>query len=116
MPIQEPNDALHPVERRRGIAEFALAAVVRALAAADAAEIKTQGGKVAFDERIVHGIDDLVVHRAAVLRMGMQDKGDRGRRRFSGAIAAFEASGGAGKKDFRHLLTYSCYKTPKNLV
>ena len=90
MPIQAPNekpaiqqlrasgiDRLRPVERGGGVREFADAVVEAALAAADAAEIEAQRGKVAVHEGVIELVDDLVVHRAAELRMRMQHDADR---------------------------------------
>ena len=77
MPIQAPNetpaiqqaarvrvDRLHPVERRGGVRELALAVVERALAAADAAEVEAQHREAAVHEDVEQVVDDLVVHRA----------------------------------------------------
>ena len=50
-----------------------------ALAAADAAEIEAQHRKAALREHVEELIDDLVVHRAAELRVRMEDDGDRAR-------------------------------------
>ena len=115
MPIQAPNekpaiqqrarlrvDRLRPVERGGGVRQFAGAVVERALAAADAAEVEAQRGEAAVHEGIVELVDDLVVHRAAELRVRMQHDGDRRvllRRR---VIAAFDAAGRSGEDDFRH--------------
>jgi hypothetical protein len=73
-----------------------------ALAPADAAEVEADSGEAAMHEGIVELVDDLVIHRAAELRMRMQDDRDRGvflRRR---VIAAFDAAGRSGKDHFRH--------------
>ena len=48
-----------------------------ALAAAHAAEIEAQHREAALGERIIEAVDDLVVHRAAELRVRMQDQRDR---------------------------------------
>jgi hypothetical protein len=53
-------------------------------------------------EGIIELIDDLVVHRAAELRVRVQHDGDRrmfGARRM---IATFDPAGGTGKDDFGH--------------
>jgi len=90
MPIQAPKekpaiqqlralrvDRLRPVERGRGVRQLALAVIERALAAPDAAEVKPQHRKVPVHEGVVALVDDLVVHRAAELRMRVQHDGDR---------------------------------------
>ena len=115
MPIQAPNEKpaiqqerasglidLRPVERGRRIRQFPDAVVERALAAADAAEIEAQHRKAAVHERVIELVDDLVVHRAAELRMRMQHDGDRrmlGARRM---VAAFDTAGRTGEDDFGH--------------
>ena len=90
MPIQAPNEkpAIQQ-ERASGLIDCAQssaeaasdsspgAVVERALAAADAAEIEAQHREAAMHERVVELIDDLVVHRAAELRVRMQHDGDR---------------------------------------
>src|SRR3546814_19761104 len=58
-------DRLHPVERRRGVAQLADAVVERPLAAPDAAEVEAQCREAARDEALVHRLGDAVVHRAA---------------------------------------------------
>ena len=53
-------------------------------------------------EGVIEVVHDLVVHRAAELRMRVQDDCDRGvflRRR---VIAAFDAAGRSSEDDFRH--------------
>src|SRR3546814_7738263 len=70
-------DRLHPVERRGGVAQFADAIVERALAAADAAEVEAQHRETARDEAFVHRLRDSVVHRAAALRIRVEDQRDQ---------------------------------------
>ena len=102
MAIQVPNEtptiqqalasglaSLQPVERAGGIGEFARAVVEVALAAADAAEVEAQDGEAALDERVVEIVDDLVVHRAAELRVRMQDQRNRAVARRFVMIAGF---------------------------
>src|SRR3546814_9587182 len=67
-------DRLHPVERRRGVAQLADAVVERPLAAPDAAEVEAQCREAARDEALVHRLGDAVVHRAAALRVRVQDQ------------------------------------------
>ena len=71
-------DGLRPIERGCGVRQFALTVIERALTAADAAEIEAEGRESAFEKRIIKRIDDLVVHRAAKLRVRVQDDRDRG--------------------------------------
>ena len=108
MPIQAPNekpaiqqaarlgiDRLRPVERRGRIRQFADAVVEAALAAADAAEVETQRGEAAVHERVVELVDDLVVHRAAELRMRVQHDADRRVLLPCRMVTAFDAAGRA---------------------
>src|SRR5262249_44369827 len=100
-------DRLCPVERGRRIRQFALPVVERTLAAPNAAEIESHHREIAMHERIVELVDDLMIHRAAELRMRMQHDGDWGvllRRR---VIAAFDAAGWAGEDDLGHSFTTS---------
>src|SRR5205807_254161 len=95
-------DRLCPIERRGRIGEFPHAVVKRALAAADAAKVEAQHRKVAMRERIVELVDDLMVHRAAELRMRVQHDRDRrvlGLRRMETAL---DPSGRTGEDDFWH--------------
>ena len=70
-------DSLHPVERGGGITNFANATIVAALAAADAAKVKSHHGATKLLKGLVHRISDAVVHGSAVQRMRMQDQCDR---------------------------------------
>ena len=97
--------ALHPVERRGGIGQFAGAVVEFALAAADRAEVEPERGKAALLEHVEQLVDDLVVHRAAELRMRMQDDGDRGVLLLGRLVTAFEATGRSVEDDFGHWLS-----------
>ena len=65
--------ALHPVQCRCRITQFALAVVEDTLRASDATEIEPQCGEATTDKILVHGINNLVVHGATVLRMGVKD-------------------------------------------
>ena len=116
MPIQAPNekpgdpaaarlriDGLRPVERRGGVGKLALAVVERALAAADAAEIEAQHGKIPVREGVIELVDDRMVHGAAELRMGMQHDGDRGVLDPRGMVTAFYPAGGTGEDDLGHV-------------
>ena len=95
-------DLLDPVERRGGVGQFADAIVERALALADSAEIEAQGGKAAAGEGLIEQLHDLVVHRAAGLRVRMEDHRDRRARPQPGVETAFEAAFGTGENDFGH--------------
>src|SRR5690606_17853675 len=84
---------LHPVERGGRVRQLARAVVELALAAADAAEIEAQRGEVALLEHVEQVVDDLVVHRAAELRMRVQNDRDRSVFLAGGLVAALETAG-----------------------
>src|ERR1700712_3445919 len=94
--------ALHPVERRGGVGQFAGAVVEIALAAANAAEVEAQCRKTAFLEHVEQLVDDLVVHRPAELRMRMKDESDRCAFFLGWLIAALKAASRAVENDFGH--------------
>src|SRR5438445_1266127 len=93
---------LDPVERGGSIRQFAGAMVELALAAADAAEIEAQRGEIALLEHVEEVVDDLVVHRAAELRVRMQDDGDRRTLFLGRLVASLQAAGRTGESDLRH--------------
>src|SRR6266446_10455963 len=95
-------DRLRPVERRGGIRQLALAVIERALAAPNPAEIEAQHGKAPVHEGIIDLIDDLVVHRAPELGMGMEHDADRGVALSRLVVTALDAPGGAGEDDLGH--------------
>src|SRR3546814_9328246 len=99
-------DRLHPVERRRGVAQLADAVVERPLAAPDAAEVEAQCREAARDEALVHRLGDAVVHRAAALRVRVQDQRNRRARTRRGRETAFYAALGAGENDVGHGRTF----------
>ena len=68
---------LHPVEGRGGIAQLALAMVEGFLGATNTAKIEAQGGESATREHVKDVEHDLVVHRAAVERVRMEDQCQR---------------------------------------
>ena len=118
MPIQEPNEkpAIQQARASGLIAcaqssaaaasdKLALTMVEGALAAADAAEVEAQHGEAAFGEAIIRAVDDLVVHRAAELRVRMQHHRDRRAFCLGRMIAAFEPAGGTGEDDLGHVKT-----------
>src|SRR5947209_10891633 len=76
--------------------------VERALAASDAAEVEANDRKVAVGERIVEVVDDLVVHRAAELRVRVQHDGDRGVLLTSRMVATLDPSTRTGKDNLGH--------------
>src|SRR5690606_23563997 len=94
--------ALHPVERRGRIRQLARAMVEFALTAAYATEVEAQRRETALLEHVEELVDDLIVHRAAELRMRMQD--DRDRRAFllGRLVPSFEAARRAVENHFRH--------------
>ena len=70
-------ERLKPIQRRSGVGKFTGAMVEFALAAPNAAKIEAEDGKPTVGEGMVERVDHLVVHRPAMLRMGMKDQGDR---------------------------------------
>ena len=94
-------ELLHPVERAGRVAQLAYAVVEDALAAPDTAKIETQRRKAAPHEAVVHGDDDRVVHRA-LLRVRLEQDGDRRARAAGGLVTAFEPAFGAGENHFGH--------------
>ena len=84
------------------VRQLALAVVERSLAAPDTPEVEPQHRKVPVHESIVHLVDDLMVHRAAELRMGMQHDADRGILLAGRVIPALDAPGRAGEDDLGH--------------
>ena len=81
---------LQPVERRGGVGQLAFAAVEAALAAPYSTKIEAQGRKTAAHKALVQGVDDLVVHRAAMLGMRMEHERHRGRRHARMVIAPLD--------------------------
>ncbi len=93
---------LDPIERRGGVAEFADAIVERPLAFPYAAKVEPQRCEAAAHEGLVKQLHDLVVHRAAGLRVAMEDHRHRRARTRPGIEAAFETAFGTRKNDFGH--------------
>jgi hypothetical protein len=112
MPIHAPKenpaaarlgiDRLRPVERGRRIRQFAEPMIERALAPPHAAEVEAQHRKAPVHEGVVELVDDLVVHRAAELRVRVQDDGDGCILLSRRVIPAFDPTSRAGKDDFGH--------------
>ena len=90
------------IERRGGVGKLAHALVVFALAAADAPEVEAQDGEAHVVEGVMKVVDDLVVHRAAELRMRVQHDRDGGVFFLLGVVAAFEAAFGSWEDDLGH--------------
>src|SRR5947209_8918964 len=76
--------------------------VERALAASDPAEVEPQNGKSAVHKRVVELVNDLMVHRAAELRVRVQHDRNGSMLDAGRVIAAFDPAGGTGKDDFGH--------------
>jgi hypothetical protein len=72
------------------------------LAAADAARVEAQDREAAVDEDVEQREHDLVVHRPAILGMGVQDERDRGVFFLALVIATLQATLGAGEHHIRH--------------
>ena len=98
---------LDPVKRGRRIGQLARAMVEFALAAADATEIEAENSEAALREHVEKLVDHLIVHRPAKRRMRMEDDRDRAVFPLGGLEAPFEAPGGPGENDFRHVLSTS---------
>ena len=64
---------LHPIKGRSRIGKLALAPVEATLTASDAAEIEPQGREAAAHKTLIQGVHHLIVHRAAMLRMRVQN-------------------------------------------
>src|SRR5581483_4672786 len=90
--------------------KLALAAVEGALAAADAAEIEAQRREALTHESVKEGVDHLVVHGAAMLRVGMQQQRDRRVRVLAVMIAALDPPGRPVDDDLRHAGTAAATK------
>ncbi len=67
---------LHPVERGGGVGQLAGPVVEQAFAPPHAAKVEAQHGKAAPLERVIEVVDHLVVHRAPILGVRMQDERD----------------------------------------
>jgi hypothetical protein len=114
MAIQVPNprdpavlgvrlNDLEPVECARRIGEFARPAVPEALTAADTAKIEAQHGETTLSKRVIEAVDDLIVHGAPELGVGMQDQSDGAVARTFMMVAGFNAACGPIHNQFRHL-------------
>ena len=83
-----------------------------ALTPTDSAKIEAKDRKSAVCEGMVKRIDDLVVHRPTVLRMGMKDQRNGRILCFSREIAPFKAALWAIEIDFWH--NAPCRNTRQN--
>jgi hypothetical protein len=101
-------DRLGPIERGRSVREFARAVIEGALAPAYASKIEPQRCEASVHEAVEQVVDDLVIHRAPELGVRVQHDADRGATLLRRLVAAFNAAGGAGKDDLRHLTTSHC--------
>src|SRR5262249_32308226 len=95
-------ERLRPVEGGGGIRQLALAVIEAALAASDAAKVEAHHRKVPGGEGIVEVVDDLVVHRAAELRMWMQHDRDGGILLACRVVPTLDPTSRTGKDDFGH--------------
>jgi hypothetical protein len=103
-------DRLHPVERRRCVADLPDAAVIAPLAAPDAAEVEPHDRAAEPLERLEHRVRDAVVHRSAVQRMRVQHQRDRSARVLRMVVTAFKPTVRTGKHHLRHgVLTLACF-------
>ena len=68
--------ALDPIQCSGCIGKLANAVVKLALAFANSAKIEAQGGESAMYERSVQRLNDGIVHRAAALRMRVENHGN----------------------------------------
>ncbi len=95
-------NGLDPVERGGGVGKFSHSVIETTLAAPHATEIEAQHGEPALGEGVIEIVDDLVVHRAAELRVRLQHEGDRGAARGGLVEAAFQPAGRTGENNFWH--------------
>src|SRR5215469_16690982 len=95
---------LEPIERGGGIRKLAWPLIEDALASSDAAEIEAEHREAALNKRIIKAIDNLIVHRAPELRMGMQDDRDRCAGFGVVMITSFDAAGWPIDNHFGHFV------------
>jgi hypothetical protein len=93
---------LRPIERGGGVRKFSGAVIERPKAATYAAEIEAKHGEPALGEGVIEVVDDLIVHRAAELRVRMQDERDRRPVRRGLVEAAFQPAGGTDEENLWH--------------
>ncbi len=107
---------LQVVERGGCIGQLSDALIILALTAAHTAEVKTQNGEAHIEEGVVQVVDHAVVHRAAKLRMRMQDDRDRRILDLLRVITAFQTAFRSGKYYFGHVLPCSFSHRPQFLT
>jgi hypothetical protein len=108
MPIQAPNEK--PAIQHARASGLMVCAQSSAEAVSESSPapwsnepwLRPQHREAAVHERVVHLVDDRVVHVAAELRVRVQHHGDRGVLLFRRMVAALKAACGTGENDFRH--------------
>ncbi len=93
---------LQVIKRGGGVGQFPDALIELALRAPHPAEVEAHDGEADLVKGIVQIIDDTVVHRAAELRVRVQDDRDGCVGLGLGMITAFKAAIGTGKDQFGH--------------
>src|SRR5690606_22624372 len=96
-------DRLHPVEGCCRIRKLALPAGVCPLRASDTAEVEAQGREASAREDVEQVVDDLVVHRPAVLRVRMQHQREWRIRSAAMVVPPLDPALRAVDDDFWHL-------------
>lgn len=94
--------ALDPIQRSGCIRKLANAIVKLALAFANSAKIEAQGGESTMYERSVQRLHDGIVHRAAALRMRVENHGNWSAWARRRRETTFKAAVRTGKYDFWH--------------
>jgi hypothetical protein len=95
-------DRLRPVKRRSRVGQFAKTVIECTLTTSHATEVEADRGKTTVHKSIVELIDDLMVHRAAELRVRMKHDGNRRVLLRRWVVPGFDPAGGTGENDFRH--------------
>src|SRR5690606_26000004 len=86
----------------RRVREFTGTVIELTLAAADTAEIETKRGEIPLLKHVEQVVHDLVVHRAAELRMRMKHDRDRSALRLGRLVAALETACRTGENNLGH--------------
>ena len=95
-------DGLRPVEGGGCVRQFALAVIEGALRPPDAAEIEAQHRKPALGEIVICVVYNLIVHRAAELRMSVKHHGNWRPALLGGMKTPLQPTGGTGKENLGH--------------
>ena len=95
---------LQVIKRRGRIAQLSDALIILPLAASDAAKVKPQDSEAHVVKSIVKIINNLVVHCAPKLWVGMQYDGNRGISVFLRVISPFKATIWTGKYNLGHII------------